>query len=214
MALLGTSVRKTIELVLPAHCVGCGMRGAYLCAACIDGMTPASPTTVDGAGYAFDSATSPFAYDGVARKAVHHLKFRHLRAIAPVMGEAMAAIVPASLALDAVVPVPLHRSRLRERGYNQSALLASHVARALGVPFLPDVLSRTTQRGTQVEARGAAARQANVRSAFVASAGVAGLRVTLVDDVTTTGATLAAAAGALKRAGAVEVHGLTFAREG
>jgi predicted amidophosphoribosyltransferase len=79
--------------------------------------------------------------------------------------------------------------------------------------MLADGLARTTQRGTQVDARGAAARQANVRAAFVGHDGVAGLRIVLVDDVTTTGATLDAAAGALKRAGAIEVHGLTFARE-
>lgn len=213
MTLLRDSFSKIVEVVLPAHCVGCGERGAYLCPRCIGALTPADPLTLRGDSFAFDSATSAFAYEGTARKAVHQLKFRNLRAIAPCMAERMVIAMPFDLTLDAVAPIPLHHSRLRERGYNQSELLANAIAEALQVPAHRGLLTRTSQSGTQVDARGAAARQANVHNAFEAHREAAGMRIALVDDVMTTGATLHAAALTLVRAGAHEVHCLTFARE-
>ena len=213
MTILTASIRHTIAIVLPAKCVGCGSRGSYFCDACVEATPRANPTTLSHDGYAFDSATSVFNYEGAARKAVHHLKFRHLRALAEPMGLLVANAIPSDSVLDAIVPVPLHRSRLRERGYNQSELLAKHIGRLRSLPILPTLLARTTQRGTQVEARGAAARQANVRNAFDASPAADGLRIALVDDVMTTGSTLDAAARTLIRAGAHEVHAYTFARE-
>jgi ComF family protein len=171
------------------------------------------PRTIVADAYAFDGATSAVVYDGVARDAVHQLKFRNVRAIAGYMAMPMARGILASLALDAVVPVPLHRSRLRERGYNQAALLGKTIAEQIDVPCEPTWLTRAHQLGRQVEAKDVAARQANVRSAFSSSTAVAGLRVALVDDVMTTGATLNAASAALKAAGALEVHCYTLARD-
>lgn len=213
MTLLRKTVQRALELVLPARCVGCGKARTYLCDSCVDSMDVPRPRTMVADAYAFDGATSAVVYDGVARDAVHQLKFRNVRAIAAYMAVPMARGISASLALDAVVPVPLHRSRLRERGYNQAALLGRSIAEQIDVPFEPTWLTRTHQSGRQVEAKDVAERQANVRSAFMSSTEVAGLRVALVDDVMTTGATLDAAAAALKAAGAFEVHCYTFARD-
>jgi len=213
MTLLRQTFQRALELVLPARCVGCGKARTYLCDSCVDSMDVPRPRTIAADGYAFDGVTSAVVYDGVARDAVHQLKFRNVRAIATYMAVPMARGISASLALDAVVPVPLHRSRLRERGYNQATLLGRSIAEQIDVPFEPTWLTRTHQSGRQVEAKDVAARQANVRSAFLSSTAVAGLRVALVDDVMTTGATLDAAAAALKAAGALAVHCYTFARD-
>lgn len=162
--------------------------------------------------YAFDSVTSAFAYSDVARTAVHRLKFGGLRALAPTMARAMAPAVGQRTKFDVVVSVPLHRSRLRERGYNQAELLAEGVSAAFGLPLDTGLLKRVRQASTQVGSS-AIERQANVRGAFEASPGSFGLRVLLVDDVTTTDATLDSASGALKDAGAAAVHALTFAKD-
>lgn len=113
---------------------------------------------------------------------------------------------------DVFVPVPLHVSRQRERGYNQSELLARDVATALQVPLLPKALRRT--RKTQQQAHlDAAGRKANVQDAFEADVQMAqGRRIVLMDDVLTTGATLIACATALLAHGANDVIALTLAR--
>ena len=112
--------------------------------------------------------------------------------------------------LAAVVPLPLHSSRLRERGFNQSTLLARSVAGRLGVPVV-DALERVRPTRTQV-GLGRAGRKRNVEDAFAACGAMrAGLVLGLVDDVATSGATLAAASSALRAAGASRVVAVTFA---
>jgi ComF family protein len=107
---------------------------------------------------------------------------------------------------DILVPVPLHRSRQRERGFNQARQLAKH----LGLPVI-NALARTRNTASQADLP-ASKRGANVRGAFVARAGVDGLTIVLVDDVATTGATLNACAAVLLDAGAREVRALTAAK--
>jgi ComF family protein len=117
----------------------------------------------------------------------------------------------AGVAGDVVVPVPLHPARLAERGYNQAALLGAAAAAELGVPLLARGLART--RDTPQQARlDRAARRANVAGAFRARARLRGKRVVLVDDVATTGSTLAACTRALLDAGAASVTALVVAR--
>ncbi|MDA1036470.1 MAG: phosphoribosyltransferase family protein [Chloroflexi bacterium] len=212
MTLLPAVLRKAIETILPSHCVGCGVGGTYLCDVCIGAIERPFPMTIAPDAYSFDSATSAFAYSDLARTAVHRLKFGGLRALAPLMALPMAACVPGATHADVIVAVPLHRSRLRGRGYNQAQLLADGVSTALGLPLRNDLLKRVQQGATQVGAH-ATERQANVRDAFEAAPQAYGLRILLVDDVTTTNATLDAAANALKKAGAAAVHGVTFARD-
>ena len=132
------------------------------------------------------------------------------------MAQALSRIDANAVEADAVVPVPLHASKLRERGFNQALLLARGVGDAVGAPVLADALERLTNVGAQAAARSRAERFDNVRDAFAVRRGahVAGLRLILVDDVSTTGATLESAARALKSAGAARVHGLAFAQGG
>jgi ComF family protein len=115
---------------------------------------------------------------------------------------------------DVIVPVPLSGWRRRTRGYNQSEALARALARELGLPLAPRALSRRKHAPPQARSATAEERRRNVEGAFAARAEpVAGRRVLLLDDVTTTGATLRACAAALKEAGARSVYAVAFARE-
>jgi ComF family protein len=149
-------------------------------------------------------------YEGTLRRLVHALKYEGRRSIAPRLARLMAMQSAAVLAgTDYVVPVPLHRARRRERGFNQ----AEDLARGLGVPVLL-ALCRPRPTRPQVDLP-AEERRDNVRHAFaIRRQGhqVRGRTIVLVDDVATTGATLEACARVLTRAGATEVRALTAAR--
>ena len=132
----------------------------------------------------------------------------------PTLGGLMASCVQkAGLEGDALVPVPLHPRRLRERGYNQAELLAQQMGRRLGVPVAARSLVRVRNTPAQARSENRETRRANVAAAFRAKDAFDGRRVLLVDDVCTTGATLEACAAALREAGAQEVWGVTLARE-
>jgi len=147
---------------------------------------------------------------------LHQLKYAGRRRAAGRLAEALLE-EPAVRALvstsDVLVPVPLHPRRLRERGFNQSALLAREIARRAGKAACPDALARRLDTVPQA-GLSAAARRRNVRDAFAVRrrAAVAGRTVVLVDDVLTTGATALACAARLHDAGAREVRLLTVAR--
>jgi ComF family protein len=160
----------------------------------------------------WDWARVGAAYEGVVRDAIHALKFRGKRALARPLAELIGEQWP-PLAGDvaALVPVPLGRPRERERGFNQAALLAERLAPRLGVAVRPRWLKRL--RDTQPQSDlGASERQANVRGAFEARAEVAGRHVVVVDDVLTTGATVAECARALRAAGAARIGVVAVAR--
>lgn len=146
---------------------------------------------------------------GGAREAVHHLKYQGWERVAESLGEAMRGLEPLTGQVS-LIPIPLGARRLRQRGYNQSERIARAIARRTGLPVRTDILLRTRDTPTQT-ALTPEARQANVAGAF-RTAGAAGLRCVLVDDVFTTGATLAEAAATLAAAGAHAVEAVTFAR--
>lgn len=227
------------DLVYPPACSGCGRRIAYhggLCATCWSSVPfierpfcevlglPFSHDPGTGMLSAeaianpppFDRLRSVALHDGIARDLVHRLKYRDHTDVAPIMARWMLRAAAAEIAMcDAIVAVPLHRIRLAQRKFNQSAELARHLSRLSGKPFLPLALLRNKRTSQQVGLT-ARARQDNVRGAFSIGRGqesrLFGARIILVDDVYTTGATVNAATRALKRAGAGEITVLTFAR--
>jgi ComF family protein len=148
-------------------------------------------------------------FGGTAREAVHVLKYHGRFAIGGLLGTLMAQAAVDTEA-DIVVPVPLHTSRKRERGYDQAALLARALARELKVPCETDRLRRTRPTAQQATLQ-ADERHANVAGAFEATGRLDGSSVLLVDDVMTTGATMSAAAVGLTDAGASRVIGVVFA---
>jgi ComF family protein len=153
------------------------------------------------------------------REAIHALKYGGRPVVATPLGRLLAdlapGVVPAPPAewAEGLVPVPLHRARLAERGFNQAELLAAPCAARWRLPVFGRVLVRTRPTPPQTDLD-AAARRANVRNAFAVPrpAEVRGRRLLLVDDVLTTGATADAAAQALRAAGAAAVGVLTLAR--
>ncbi len=162
----------------------------------------------------FERCLALYAYDPQVQKLVHFFKYRGGRALARPFGEALGAALTASdCGVNALIPVPLHRSRLRDRGYNQSELLAREVGRCCGVPVWGDVLVR--KKATLPQARmDRRQRLGNLRDAFVVKAPerLSGVRVALVDDVLTTGHTLDECARVLLDTRAAAVITLTIAR--
>lgn len=155
-------------------------------------------------------------YTGPLRKAVHQLKYADLRALARPLGDLMSEAWLRTHVhapdINMIVPVPLHRLRERERGYNQAALLARELGSRLGLPVGEDLLVRSRATAPQV-GLDSEQREANVAGAFQCVAPeLANMKVLLIDDVITTGSTLGAACAALKNAGASAVWACTLAR--
>jgi ComF family protein len=154
-------------------------------------------------------ARSAVWLEGSARNAVHQLKYEGWSRAAEAMAEAMRRLEPLTAGVS-LIPIPLGRRRLRERGYNQSERIATALGSRVALPVRTDLLARSRETRTQT-ALTPEGRHANVAGAFRAGPAT-GLELVLVDDVFTTGATLAAAAAELVRAGAARVEAVTFAR--
>lgn len=199
-----------LALLAPPICWGCGapaVRESPLCAACRSGLHWLDPDPVPLAGLA---AWAPLAYEGPARALVGGLKFRGAPGLVDHMAAAMLARAPPELVESStLVPVPLHPARRRRRGFNQADRLAAAMASRSRLP-VASCLSRRGTWGAQV-GRGRRERLAAVRDSVTARA-PAPARALLVDDVVTTGATLAACAAALREAGAREVAAIAYAR--
>ena len=230
---------RALDLILPPACVACESIAASpggLCPSCWNAMRwiERPYCEVLGAPLGFDmgeGALSPLAiakpppferaraavmFDDLPRALVHRLKYRDDTGLARWMAPWMARAGYEEIArADLIVPVPLHRTRLLQRRFNQSAELSRALARYCRKPHAPDVLLRRKPTRRQV-GLGHAERQRNVQGAFVVPDAMrptlAGKRVLLVDDVLTTGATVSAATRGLKRGGAAGVDVLTFAR--
>jgi len=189
--------------LVPPRCAGCDAPGSWLCVECRHALEPkalrAGTLRIRAAG----------AYEGPLRAAIQRCKYRDERALTGELGDLVAGLIAGDLArgarIDAIVPVPLHPARVRARGYDQAALLAERAARRTELPLIPAV-HRIRQTRPQVDLD-RAERTHNVEGAFVSEAGsLCGLRVAIVDDVTTTGATCRAASVAARAAGARDVR--------
>ncbi len=195
---------EEVEAIPHPGCVCCNEPGVHpegLCRRC----TQSRPK--------FSFAFSPLEHSGAVARAIHRFKYEGHPELARPLGSmlVLGSTVFLKKAPDLVVPIPLHSARYRERGYDQTALLAVEVAR-LGKRTLHDeALTRVRATSRQVD-QSDEEREANVAGAFQASAKVKGARLLLVDDVLTTGATANEAARALLDAGALEVQVLTLAR--
>lgn len=226
---LGRAVNPVLDLLFPMQCLGCRKWGPVICADC-EAELPrlrepfcpncAQPGTsrICRACFAIplsgDGIRAPFLMAGAIREAVYALKYRGLRAAAPQLGGLLAQhLADNPMPADVLAPVPLHPRRLRRRGYNQATLLACEVSRLTGLPVREDLLARQRDTPPQVRTASREQRRANVLDSFAVTGDVQGLAVVLVDDVTTTGSTFSAAAGALKSAGAASVWGLALAKE-
>jgi len=180
----------------------CGAQGAAPCAGCAAELRPA-PALPAPPG--LDSCAALLSYAGAGRELVARLKYRNARGSVPFLARGMAALAPAGV--EVVTWAPTTPARLRRRGFDQARLLARAVARELGVPRQPLLARRP---GPAQTGRDAAGRHSG--PGFAGRRAIGGRRVLLVDDVVTTGATVAAASRALKDAGAGHVHAVAAAR--
>jgi ComF family protein len=158
----------------------------------------------------FDEVFTYGSYEGSLRKLIHVFKYGGVQTLARPFGKWLALALPREKSFDLIVPMPLHWRRRWERGFNQSALLGREISRRWNVP-LRSVVRRSRSTRPQAGLTNAK-RRANVRGVFKVKMRLEGKRVLLVDDVLTTGATAAACARALKRAGASHVAVLALAR--
>jgi len=227
------------DVLLPHRCLGCGgivEAAGVLCPACWDELEQIGPPCCEACGLPFEydagegalcgactrqpppfaRARAPLLYTEASRRLI--LSFKHgdrTEAAAAFAGWMIRAGGELINEAEAIVPVPLHWSRLFARRYNQAALLAQAIGRRTGIEVLPDTLVRRRRTPSQGYLS-RKARRRNVAGAFAVppkrAEQVAGRRVLLVDDVMTTGATAAVCAGVLRRAEAVSVDVLTLAR--
>jgi ComF family protein len=196
-------------LLAPPLCWSCGapaQRGRALCSACRRGLVflPRQSVVLSGV-----RVWAPLAYEGPARELVRALKFRGALLLAREMSALVVASAPPELLRGDLVPVPLHPVRQRRRGFNQAAVLAGAIARATGLA-VTGCLRRRGPGPPQV-GRSRGARLAGPTGSIETRARVPRAAL-VVDDVVTTGATIAACAAALRRAGATEVAAIAFAR--
>jgi ComF family protein len=208
MPVCGNCLNKPVPLTAEYFCVSC--RTPFLnhfpldehgrCALCRLGLT------------GFDGAYSFGAYEGALRELIHLFKYSRIRTLAKPLGDYLASALPREERFDAVVPMPLHWLRYWQRGFNQSSLLANEIAQRGGLPVIHPI--RRTRATVSQAGLSNSKRRANVAGAFAVKQrrSVGGLRILLVDDVMTTGATASACARVLKRAGAKYVALLALAR--
>lgn len=223
--------RAALDLLFPPWCIGCGREGDYICDVCrrqLPYISPpicsvcGRPLTIDntcpgciGRQAAIDGIRAPFLFGGVIRQVVHQLKYQNLKAIAPLLaGFFHEFLLENPLPGDVLVPVPIHHRRERERGYNQSSLIALGLSRLNGLPLVENSLIRKINTPPQVRTTSAAERHKNIAGAFVCiDQRLEGKHVLLIDDVSTSGATLNACSAVLKAGGVASVYGLTIALE-
>jgi ComF family protein len=216
-----------VDVVYPKRCAACGRRGAWVCAECESRYLPFAKPWCDRCGIPAygqhcNCASAPPGlnrvrsfgpFDGWLREAILQFKYDAEWARAQHLGPLLASSVADLPDVDVLVPVPLHAGRLRQRGFNQSLLLAKQISAAMNLPVEEQIV-RTRRTQAQARLRGAD-RAANVADAFAVpfAERVNGRAVVLIDDVVTTGSTLAACAAAARTAGAVSVSAVTLARE-
>ncbi len=209
-----------LDLVFPKRCVNCGKIGRYFCDTCrllirpiadnericpmcgrlaLDGITHPRCRSL----YSLDGLTGFFHYDGPVKKAIKAIKYRYISKLA---SEFVSLIPDIKLPKGILIPIPLHVSRFRYRGFNQ----AEEFGKLLQIPMRTDILRRTKATPPQAEMK-RKERLENMKNVFRVDA-LPHQRIVLFDDVFTTGATMRSAANVLKRAGAEFVWAVTMAR--
>jgi competence protein ComFC len=227
-----------IDLLFPRKCLGCGKEGSYFCSQCLNFLSldnqricpVCEKPSIGGHTHprclkkeSLDGLTSVFAYKGLIKKAIVKLKYKFISDIAGDLIEVFLSSCGEDIVFSnycqkekpILVPIPLHPSRLRWRGFNQSELLGKIIAENLGLQFLPDLLIRVKNTKPQVELS-EKQRHENILGAFSINPNsqfaICNSTILLFDDVWTSGATIKEAGKILKNNGAKKVRGLTIAR--
>ena len=218
-----------LDWLFPPVCGGCGNPGTRWCQDCQQKVQGINKPYCDICGLpqtnsglcdrcqqkqpSYKLLRSWAVFDSPVRSALHRLKYRRDIGLGEALSNQVAIFIEQlQWPVDMVIPIPLGKERFKERGYNQVAMVAMPLSISLGLDYQPTVLARARETRSQVGLT-AIERQENVRNAFLAEGKkVDGRTVLLMDDVSTTGATLSSAAEALLLAGAHDVYAVTLAR--
>jgi ComF family protein len=221
-----------LNLAFPRKCVGCGQEGAWICEKCEKKIvTVKSPTcpicnklTKNGhfcSRHRKDKAltgiiVAAYYREGPLKEAIHFFKYRYIREIADLLADLVIERLKLGFPYGdlVIIAAPLHRSREAMRGYNQAELLAKRVSKDYDIELVSDAVRRVMNNRPQVEMTGEERRK-NIKGVFAMGLGIERVKnktVLIVDDITTTGATLNEIALVLKKAGAKHVWGLVVAK--
>ena len=198
-----------VDLVFPPTCSGCGRVDFRFCNECLKELQSYPLEFQFVSSGALHGLASTGIYDGLLGQAIRALKYDRVTGLAAHLAERLKRTYEQThWPIDLIMPVPLAERRREDRGYNQSALLASCMSQHFAIPCRTDLMRRIRETDQQARLSGEQ-RMENVRNAFEASDEVAGLSILLIDDVVTTGSTLSECARALKSERAKAVYGLT-----
>ncbi|GAB5046018.1 ComF family protein [Thermodesulfovibrio sp. TK110] len=156
-----------------------------------------------------DSLNCFGVYEGILKEAIHCFKYSGIKRVGKELGRLLSLITPPEV--EILIPVPLHINKLRHREFNQSAILAKECAKAWKIPLSLTILVKVKDTPDQASLE-AKDRWSNVKNVYAVAQSIKGLKIGVIDDVVTTGATLMECAKVLKKAGAKEIHGITLAR--
>lgn len=223
---------QIVDWVYPPRCASCGTLGDRWCSVCEQKVKVISTTDlcplcgIPQTGEELCSECKTYqpvytalrswgTYDGTLRTAIHRLKYHSDIGLSEILARPLTGLLRTlNWQVDLVTAIPLSSKRKRERGYNQAALLARWISLSESLTFKPNMIQRLRDTTSQVGLHAHQRRQ-NVAGAFNARSTLAtGKSVLVIDDVTTTGATMQACALALSAAGARQIYGLTLARAG
>lgn len=204
-----------LDIIFPIECLGCGREEEWLCINCFKKIMP-NTRVIHGKN--LDKVITLYSYDNeVIKKLIHGLKYKFMEDLALPLG----ALLSKELKKleeqigkpDFIAPIPLHKKRLLERGFNQAELLALKISECFGWPVEKNVIMRSRLTASQVDLD-EAGRKENMKDAFSVTdlAKVLNQKIILIDDVFTTGATMEECARVLKNVGAREVLGLALAK--
>ncbi len=222
------SIWTGLDLLFPPECGGCGRPGSRWCETCHSSVKILNGIVCDVCGLPqdkpgvcnaclvsrprFRSLRAWAIFENPVQSDLHKLKYRRDLSMGDALAAAMMPFVEnLKWKLDLVVPVPLGKQRMNERGYNQVAMIAKPLAMGLGLQYTSKALARRKETRSQV-GLSREERHKNVHRAFHAESGVKGKKILIMDDVSTTGSTLSSGADALYAAGADDVYALTVAR--
>lgn len=227
-------IENLANMLFPKLCVGCGAMGSYICLRCEKKLillekqlcTYCNRPSLFGLthpgcrkGHGVDGVISGYRYSPLLKRVIKTAKYRlavdalHdiLRIAIPVLAISLSTVRSPYRSL-VLVPIPLYWKRKNKRGFNQSEIICAEIARFLPAYSVQRVLQRTKSSRDQARIHGRQIRVRNISGVFQVSTRVNGMRILLVDDVITTGATIKEAAKVLKEAGARYVYGLSLAR--
>jgi ComF family protein len=219
-----------LDLLFPKFCLGCGEWGSYVCFSCFSKIHPLPYLKCPACNRAsFDGITHPkckkrfgldrlinfFPYTGIVQKAIKTIKYRYAYKVTDDLLHFIS--IPELSKQSIFVPIPLHPSRRRLRGFNQAEIIARVLSKHLGIPVRTDILERIRKTIPQVDMKNRQDRINNMKGVFIVDKEVIpsvqqNTIIIVIDDVYTTGATMQSACEALKRAGVRTVWGLTIAQ--